>query len=109
MERIGQIQLAAQGDQRDQLLLERALRLYVQTIGRQREESVGIIDYWRYLMETGDRIQRRRDYDQVKERLDLLEAAAEEDPLEGGLWFGEPEAGDFGEDFDGEFDGDSEE
>lgn len=109
MERIRQIQLAAQGDQRDQLLLERALRLYVQTIGRQREEIVGIIDYWRYLMETGDRIQRRRDYDQVKERLDLLEAAAEEDPLADGLWFGEPEEGDFGEGFDREFDGDSEE
>ena len=102
MERIRQIQLAAQGDQRDQLLLERALRLYVQTIGRQREEIVGIIDYWRYLMETGDRIQRRRDYDQVKARLDLLEAAAEEDPLADGLWFGEPEEGDFGEGFDGD-------
>lgn len=100
MERIRQIQLAAQGDQRDQLLLERALRLYVQTIGQQREEAAGIIDYWRYLMETGDRIQRRRDYDRVKERLDLLEAMAEEDPLADGLWFGEPE--DFGEEFDGD-------
>lgn len=109
MERIRQIQLAAQGDQQDQLLLERALRLYVQTIGRQREEAAGIIDYWRYLMETGDRIQRRRDYDRVKERLDLLEAAAEEDPLADGLWFGESEDGDFGENFDGEFDEDSEE
>lgn len=105
MERIRQIQLAAQGDQRDQLLLERALRLYVQTIGPQREEAAGIIDYWRYLMETGDRIQRRRDYDRVKERLDLLEAAAEEDPLAGGLWFGEPEE----DGFDLEFDEDSEE
>ena len=37
MERIRQIQLAAQGDQRDQLLLERALRLYTQTIGQGRE------------------------------------------------------------------------
>nr|WP_325186648.1 Hsp70 family protein [uncultured Oscillibacter sp.] len=105
MERIRQIQLAAQGDQRDQLLLERALRLYVQTIGRRREEAAGIIDYWRYLMETGDRIQRRRDYDRVKERLDLLEAAAEEDPLADGLWFGEPEE----DGFDLEFDEDSEE
>lgn len=105
MERIRQIQLAAQGDQRDQLLLERALRLYVQTIGRRREEAAGIIDYWRYLMETGDRIQRRRDYDRVKERLDLLEAAAEEDPLADGLWFGEPEE----DGFHLEFDEDSEE
>lgn len=109
MERIRQIQLAAQGDQRDQLLLERALRLYVQTIGRQREEIVGIIDYWRYLMETGDRIQRRRDYDQVKERLDLLEAAAEEDPLADGLWFGEPEEEEFDLEFDGEYGEDREE
>lgn len=62
MERIRQIQLAAQGDQRDQLLLERALRLYTQTIGQGREMAAGLIDYWKSLMDCGDRIQRRRAY-----------------------------------------------
>ena len=103
MERIRQIQLAAQGDQRDQLLLERALRLYTQTIGRRREEAEGLIDYWKNLMDCGDRIQRRRDYDRVKERLDLLEAAVEEPPLEGGVWFGEPEEEAFDLNFDEEW------
>jgi len=91
MERIRQIQLAAQGDQRDQLLLERALRLYTQTIGQGREMAASLISYWKNLMDCGDRIQRRRDYDRIKEQLDMLEAAVEADPLEGGVWFGEPE------------------
>ena len=99
MERIRQIQLAAQGDQRDQLLLERALRLYTQTIGPQREILVRLIGYWKDLMDCGDRIQRRREYDQIKERLDLLESEAEEDPLQGGIWFGEPDD-DFGLELD---------
>ena len=104
MERIRQIQLAAQGDQRDQLLLERALRLYTQTIGPQREILVRLIGYWKDLMDCGDRIQRRREYDQIKERLDLLESEAEEDPLQGGIWFGEPD-----DDFGLELDDDAEE
>ncbi len=91
MERIRQIQLAAQGDQRDQFLLERALRLYTQTIGQGREMAASLIGYWKNLMDCGDRIQRRRDYDRIKEQLDMLEAAVEADPLEGGVWFGEPE------------------
>ncbi len=102
MERIRQIQLAAQGDQRDQLLLERALRLYTQTIGQGREMVASLIGYWKNLMDCGDRIQRRRDYDRVKERLDMLEAAVEADPLEGGVWFGESEEEDFGQYFDGD-------
>ena len=91
MERIRQIQLAAQGDQRDQLLLERALRLYTQAIGQGREMAASLISYWKNLMDCGDRIQRRRDYDRIKEQLDMLEAAVEADPLESGVWFGEPE------------------
>ena len=102
MERIRQIQLAAQGDQRDQLLLERALRLYTQTIGQAREMAAGLIGYWKNLMDCGDRIQRRRDYDRIKEQLDMLEAAVEADPLEGGIWFGESEEEDFGQYFDGD-------
>ena len=100
MERIRQIQLAAQGDQRDQLLLERALRLYTQTIGQGREMAASLISYWKNLMDCGGRIQRRRDYDRMKEQLDMLEAAVEADPLEGGVWFGEPEED---EDFDVEW------
>lgn len=102
MERIRQIQLAAQGDQRDQLLLERALRLYTQTIGQGREMAASLIGYWKNLMDRGDRIQRRRDYDRIKEQLDMLEAAVEADPLEGGIWFGESEEEDFGQYFDGD-------
>ena len=106
MERIRRIQLAAQGDQRDQLLLERALRLYVQTIGQRREQAASLIRYWKNLMDCGDRIQRRRDYDRIKEQLDQLEAAVEADPLEGGVWFG----GDFAEEgYDGAFDEDFDE
>ena len=106
MERIRRIQLAAQGDQRDQLLLERALRLYVQTIGQRREQAASLIRYWKNLMDCGDRIQRRRDYNRVKDQLDQLEAAVEADPLEGGVWFG----GDFVEEgYDGAFDEDFDE
>ena len=32
----------------------------------------------------------------------MLEAAVEEDPLEGGIWFGESEEEDFESDFDGD-------
>ena len=64
--------------------------------------AASLIGYWKNLMDRGDRIQRRRDYDRIKEQLDMLEAAVEADPLEGGIWFGESEEEDFGQYFDGD-------
>ncbi|MEY8386473.1 Hsp70 family protein [Oscillospiraceae bacterium 38-13] len=95
MERIGQIQLAAQGSQRDRLLLERALRLYGQASEPQRGMIGHLVSFWRYLMEQGSLIDRQRSYEETKERLDWLEAMVEADPLEGDFWCDE-------EDFDEE-------
>lgn len=92
MERIRQIQLAAQGSQKEQLLLERGLRLYEQTIGQRRELVAELVGYWKRVMEQSDWIERERNYQWVKERLDLLEAQTEVDPLECGFWQDEPEA-----------------
>lgn len=86
MERISQIQLAAQGSQRDQLLLERGLRVYRQAAGRWREMAAGLVGYWKQLMDRGSLIDRERSYEQVKERLDWLEAQAEADPFAADFW-----------------------
>ncbi len=95
MERIQQIQLAAQGSQRDQLLLERALRLYTQLLGRKRDMAAQIIGFWKGLMDQGDLIGREKNYAQVQEQLDLLEAQAEADPWDEGFWLdGEEETED---------------
>jgi len=91
MERIRQIQLAAQGSQRDQLLLERALRLYTQLLGSRRDMAARIIDFWKGLMDRGDLIGREKNYAQVKEQLDLLEAQAEAEPWDEGFWFEDEE------------------
>jgi len=42
-------------------------------------------------MEQNDLIERERNYEWVKERLDLLEAQTEMDPLACGFWRDEPE------------------
>ena len=91
MERIRQIQLAAQGSQKEQLLLERGLRLYEQTIGQRRKLVAELVGYWKQIMEPNDLIERERNYEWVKERLDLLEAQTEMDPLACGFWRDEPE------------------
>ncbi len=91
MERIRQIQLAAQGSQKEQLLLERGLRLYEQTIGQRRKLTAELVGYWKQIMEQNDLIERERNYEWVKERLDLLEAQTEMDPLACGFWRDEPE------------------
>ena len=100
MERISQIQLAAQGSQRDQLLLERGLRIYQQTTGRWREMAAGIVGWWKGLMDRGSLIDRERGYEQAKEQLDWLEAQAEADPFAEAFWEDEPEDqfDDFSED-----------
>lgn len=91
MERIHQIRLAAQGSQKEQLLLERGLRLYKQTIGQQREMVAGLIDCWKRLMDQGDLIKRERNYEWIRDRLDWLEAQTEADPLAEEFWCDEPE------------------
>lgn len=92
MERIRQIQLAAQGSQKEQFLLERGLRLFEQTIGQRREMVAELISYWKRLMDQGDLIGREKNYEWVRERLDMLEAQAEVDPLACGFWCDEPES-----------------
>ena len=87
MERIQQIQLAAQGSQRDQLLLERGLRLYEQTRGQRQGMLAELISFWKALMDQGDRINLERNYETVKDQLDRLETELERDPWED-LWDG---------------------
>ena len=105
MERISQIQLAALGSQRDQFLLERGLRIYQQTTGHLREMAAGLVGYWKQLMDRGSLIDRERNYEQIRERLDWLEEQMETDPFAGDFWydeswFGEGElSDDFSEDY----------
>ncbi len=94
MERILQIQLAHQGSQRDQLLLERALRLYTQLLGSKRDMAARIIGFWKGLMDQGDRIAREKYYQQISEQLNWLETQAEADPLEQDFWFDGEELSD---------------
>jgi len=102
MERIRQIQLAAQGSQKEQLLLERGLRLYEQTTGQRREMAAGLVSYWKQLLDQGNLIERERNYERVREQLDWLEARTEVDPLANGFWFDKPEGeGDADADMDG--------
>jgi len=93
MERVRQIQLAAQGSQRYQLLLERGMRLYTQLLGSKREMAARLIDFWKSLMDQGDWIGREKHYAHVKEQLDWLEAQAGADPLEEGFWYDEADGG----------------
>lgn len=100
MERIEQIRLAAQGSQREQLLLERGLRLYEQTTGPKREMAAGLVGYWKQILEKGNLIERERGYIWVRERLDWLESQAEADPLADGFWYEEPDDEGIIEDMD---------
>lgn len=91
MERIAEIQLAAQGSQKEQLLLERGLRLYEQMIGMRRERVGGLIGFWKMVMEEGDLINRQRNYEQVEKELDRLEAEFQSDPFAEEFWGDEEE------------------
>ena len=93
MERIAEIQLAAQGSQKEQLLLERGLRLYEQMIGLRRERVGGLIGFWKMVMEEGDLINRQRNYEQVEKELDRLEAEFQSDPFAEEFWGDEEEWG----------------
>ncbi len=107
MERIQQIQLAAQGSQKERLLLERGLRLYEQTCGRLRELTRRLVEEWKWLMERGSLAERERNYSRVKEQMDWLEAQAEADPFEDGFWSEDLDE-EFDEEFNEEFDEDEE-
>ena len=91
MARINEIQLAAQGSQKEQLLLERALRLYEQVMGRRRELVGSLITTWKTTMDRGGPIDRERTYGWVREQLDALEAEAAADPFDEMFWNGEQE------------------
>ena len=93
MERIAEIQLAAQGSQKEQLLLERGLRLYEQMIGLRRERVGGLIGFWKMVMEEGDLINRQRNYEQVEKELNRLEAEFQSDPFAEEFWGDEEEWG----------------
>ena len=93
MERIAEIQLAAQGSQKEQLLLEQALRLYEQTTGARRERVGGLITFWKTVMDEGDLINRQRNFARVQEELERMEAEFQSDPFAAEFWGG-------GEDWD---------
>ena len=91
MARINEIQLAAQGSQKEQLLLERALRLYEQAMGRRRELTASLITTWKTTMDQGSPIDRERAYGWIREQLDALEAELAADPFDEMFWDGEQE------------------
>lgn len=86
LERIGQIQLAAQGSQQEQFLLDKALSLYQQSLGPWRDAIGGLIYY---LQSLGDysSTARHRAWAAAQERLEQIEAQLQADPLSGdGFW-----------------------
>lgn len=86
MQRIREIQLAAQRSQREQLLLERALRLYEQENGLRREVLMRLIEWFRVAGWQDGSIERERACRRMEEQLDQLEAWQDEAPLFDGFW-----------------------
>ena len=96
MARISEIELAAQGSQKEQLLLERALRLYEQVPGRRRELVAGLIAQWNTTMDRGSPIERERAYGWIWKQLDALEEELAADPFDEMFWDGMEDAPDDG-------------
>ncbi len=96
MARISEIELAAQGSQKEQLLLERALRLYEQVPGRRRELVAGLIAQWNTTMDRGSPIERERAYGWIWKQLDALEEELAADPFDEMFWDGIEDAPDDG-------------
>ncbi len=94
MARISEIELAAQGTQKEQLLLERALRLYEQVPGRRRELVAGLIAQWNTTMGRGSPIERERAYGWIWKQLDALEEELAADPFDEMFWDGMEDAPD---------------
>lgn len=86
LERISRIQLAAQGTQKDQLLLEKALRLYELAVGQKRELIAELIRYFQKNAASGNRAAREHTWKQMKQRLEKLEAQMEAEPIFNEFW-----------------------
>lgn len=86
LERIFQIQLAALGTQKYQLLFEKALCLYEQAIGNERELLAELIRFYQKNIESGDRISREQAYRKMKQQLEQLEAQLQSEPLFKHIW-----------------------
>ena len=93
MARISEIELAAQGSQKEQLLLE---RLYEQVPGRRRELVAGLIAQWNTTMDRGSPIERERAYGWIWKQLDALEEELAADPFDEMFWDGIEDAPDDG-------------
>ncbi len=85
-ERISQIQLAARGNQEDQLLLETAMRLYAQMTGYERERVAQLIQYFEWNRESGDLIQREKARREMRKQLAAIEIYLYADPLDLDFW-----------------------
>lgn len=85
-ERISQIQLAAGGNQEDQLLLETAMRLYAQMTGNERERVADLIQFFERHRESGDLIQMEKARREMRKQLAAIEIYLYTDPLDLDFW-----------------------
>lgn len=85
-ERIAQIQLAARGNQEDQLLLETAMRLYAQMTGYEREQVARLIQYFEYNRQSRDLIQMEKTRREMRKQLAAIEIYLYADPLDMDFW-----------------------
>ena len=93
-ERISQIQLAAKGNQEDQLLLETAMRIYTQMTGNEREHVAGLIQYFDHIREKGDLIQMEKARREMRKQLAAIEIYLYADPLDVAFWADDVEEDD---------------
>ncbi|MDE7204386.1 MAG: Hsp70 family protein [Lachnospiraceae bacterium] len=93
-ERISQIQLAARGNQEDQLLLETAMRIYTQMTGNEREHVAGLIQYFDHIREKGDLIQMEKARREMRKQLAAIEIYLYADPLDVVFWADDAEEDD---------------
>lgn len=86
-ERISQIQLAAKGNQEDQLLLETAMRLYIQMTGNEREQVAELIRYFEQNRQNGGLIQMEKARREMRKQLTAIEIYLYADPLDMQFWW----------------------
>lgn len=104
-ERISQIQLAARGNQEDQLLLETAMRLYTQMTGNERERVAELIRYFEQNRQNGGLIQMEKARREMRKQLAAIEIYLYADPLAMKFWWDDDDEED---DADGEDNDDGE-
>ena len=85
-ERISQIQLAARGNQEDQLLLETAMRLYTQMTGNDRDRIAELIEYFDHNRKSGDLIRIEKARREMRKQLAAIEIYLYADPLAMDFW-----------------------